>query len=98
MIARVCYPSESLTPAEAIARKRAELLEEKGSDFISYTFMLPISVAVAKVSHDGRLQDVVTLDAPEYQPANITRLFWQGWRHYRAPRLSRLMAGGTTCR
>ena len=52
LIARVCYPSESLTPAEAIARKRAELLEEKGSDFISYTFMLPISVAVAKVSHD----------------------------------------------
>ncbi|MCA8984647.1 MAG: 3'-5' exonuclease [Planctomycetaceae bacterium] len=85
LIARVCYPSESLTPAEAIARKRAELLEEKGSDFISYTFMLPISVAVAKVSHDGRLQDVVTLDAPEYQPANITRLFWQGWRHYQRP-------------
>ncbi|MBR9803805.1 3'-5' exonuclease [bacterium] len=85
LIARVCYPKETLTPAEAIARKRAELLEERGSDFIPYTFMLPISVAIAKVRSDASLEDVVLLDEPDYRPSVITANFWNGWRHYRRP-------------
>lgn len=85
LLGRVCYPEETLTPAEAVQRKRTELMEEKGSDFIPYTYMLPISVAIAKVRHDAFLEDVVTLDDPEYRPATITRLFWQGWRHYQRP-------------
>jgi len=85
LISRVCYPDDTLSPEEAIARKRAELMEERGSDFIPYTYMLPISVAVAKVSRDCHLLDVVVLDDPDFRPAVITRLFWQGWRHYHRP-------------
>ena len=85
LLSRVLYSDEQLSPAEAIARRRRELMEEKGSDFIPHTFMLPISVAIAKVASNFELVDIVVLDAPEFRPEVITRLFWQGWRHYRRP-------------
>ena len=47
--------------------------------------MLPISVAVAKVSRDYRLVDLTVLDSPEYRPHEIARLFWKGWNHYQRP-------------
>ncbi len=85
LIARVRYPTEELTAEEAIAKYRAELIEKTGKDVIPPTFMLPISVAVAKVGHDFRLGDVTVLDPPAYRPWEITRRFWQGWRHYGRP-------------
>lgn len=87
LIQRVRYPDDSLTADEAIAKYRAELVAERGDgkDFIPYTFMLPISVAIAKIGGDYRLQDLLLLDAPQYRPAVITRKFWQGWEHYRKP-------------
>ena len=85
MIARVRYPNDSLTSEEAIARYRAELLEQKGKDIIPVTFMLPISVAIGKVGPDFRLNDLTVLDAPHYRPSEITRRFWQGWMHYGCP-------------
>ncbi|GAB4138225.1 MAG: 3'-5' exonuclease [Planctomycetaceae bacterium] len=85
LISRVRYPAESLSPAEAIARYREELLDKTGKDVIPVTFMQPISVAVGKVGPDFRLQDLTVLDAPEYRPYEITRRFWQGWTHYECP-------------
>jgi hypothetical protein len=85
LIRRVRYSDTELSAAEAIARYRAELMEQKGKDVIPVTFMLPISVAVAKVRSDFRLDDLTVLDAPEYRPAEIARRFWQGWRHYGQP-------------
>ena len=87
LIARVRYPGENLSPAEAIARYRAELIERTGSDVLPPTWVLPISVAVAKVGLDFRLSDVTVLDAPDYRPSEIARRFWQGWQHYRCPTL-----------
>ncbi len=85
LIARLKYPELELSGEDAVARFRAELMAEKGSDFIPYTYMLPISVAIAKVQTDFRLVDVVVLDDPEFRPSVITNLFWQGWRAYRRP-------------
>ncbi len=85
LIARVKYPDDGLSPEEAIARFRAELIESRGTDVIPFTFMLPISVAVAKVDAGYRLLDLTVLDAPHYRPHEITRRFWQGWNHYRRP-------------
>lgn len=85
LISRVRYAGESLSPQEAIAKYRAELIETKGNDVIPVTFMLPISVAVGKVGADYRLHDVAVLDAPEYRPHEIARRFWQGWMHYERP-------------
>ena len=49
LVSRLRYPGESLEPAEAVRRYRDELMEKYESDFIPYTFQVPISVAVAKV-------------------------------------------------
>ncbi len=85
LISRVRYPNDGLSPAEAISRYRAELIEKKGNDVIPSTFMLPISVAIAKADAEYRLCDLTVLDAPDYRPAEITRRFWQGWSHYGQP-------------
>lgn len=87
LISRVRYSKEELTAAQAVQKYRAELLEQNGSDFIPSTFMLPISVAVAKVDSRFRLLDLTTLDDPDYQPYQIAKKFWQGYVHYGSPTL-----------
>jgi 3'-5' exonuclease len=87
LVAKLRYPGESLAPAEAVRRYRAELLTKFESDFIPYTFQVPISVAVGKVSADFRLSDVVVLDEPQFRPHVITENFWRGWEKYQRPTL-----------
>jgi predicted PolB exonuclease-like 3'-5' exonuclease len=87
LISRVRYPNEELAPEEAIQKYREELLEQTGKDVIPPTFMLPISVAVAKVDGGFKMLDLTTLDEPDYQPYQITRKFWQGYLHYGTPTL-----------
>lgn len=87
LVSRIRYPKEQLPGPEALARYRAELLAENGKDILPVTFMLPVSVAVAKVSRELELLDLVTLDAPKFRPSVIARLFWQGWQHYGRPTL-----------
>ena len=64
---------------------RKELLEQQNSDFIPYTFQVPVSVVIAKVSDDFRLLDLVALDEPAFRPHVITDRFWRGWEAYRRP-------------
>lgn len=87
LVSRIRYPGEDLLGPVALARYRAELLAENGKDILPVTYMLPISVAVAKVDAEFQLLDLVTLDAPEYRPAVIAKNFWQGWNHYGRPTL-----------
>src|SRR5690349_20270041 len=83
LVSRLRYPGEGLSAAEAIARYRAELMAKYESDFVPYTFQLPVSVAVAKVGADLRLIDLVTLDEPQFRPHVICENFWRGWEKYR---------------
>lgn len=85
LVQRVKYPDEELEAGPAIQRFQADLLDQKGSDVVPWTFVLPISVAIAKVDAEFRIRDLTVLDAPEYRPHEITRRFWQGWNHYRRP-------------
>jgi 3'-5' exonuclease len=85
LISKLRFPSEGLDPEEAIARYRGELLEQHGSDFIPYTFQLPISIVVAKVDPEFRLLDLVALDEPAYRPHMLTSHFWRGWEAYKRP-------------
>ncbi len=87
LISQVRYPQEGMSPDDAIARYRAELLEQNGSDFIPYTFHIPVSVVVAKVDAEFRLQDIVLLDDPTFRPHWITQKFWRGWERYQKPTL-----------
>jgi 3'-5' exonuclease len=85
LVSKLRFPSENLAPEEAIARYRGELLEQHGSDFIPYTFQLPISIVVAKIDAEFRLLDLVALDEPEYRPHMLTSHFWRGWEAYKRP-------------
>jgi len=67
--------------SEAVKAYREELMEKTKSDFIPYTFQIPISVAVAKVARDFSLLDLVVLDEPLFRPHEICSLFWRGWSH-----------------
>ena len=87
LVSRLRYPGETLAPQEAIARYRAELLADSGKDFIPYTYQLPVSLVIAKVGIDYRLTDLVALDEVQSRPAEIVRLFWEGWHKYGRPRL-----------
>ncbi len=87
LVSDLKYPGQGLMPTDAVARFRCQLMEETGRDVFPPTFVLPISIAIAKVAPDFRLLDVVTLDEPEFRPHVMTRQFWQGWRHYGRPTL-----------
>jgi 3'-5' exonuclease len=87
LVSQVRYPADGLSAGEAIARYRAELLAASGSDFIPYTYQIPVSVVVAKVGDDFRLQDVVLLDEPDFRPHLIAQKFWRGWERYEKPTL-----------
>jgi hypothetical protein len=89
LIARVRYPHDALTGPQAIRRFRDEVLAERGDgkDILPVTFMLPISVAVAKVDAQYKLLDLSVLDAPQFRPHVITKHFWTGWVKYDRPTL-----------
>lgn len=87
LVSAVRYAGEGLDPESAVARYRAELLERFDSDFVPYTWQIPVSVAVAKLDKHLRLLDVVALDEPEYRPHVITEYFWRGWLSYDKPTL-----------
>ena len=87
LVAKLRYPGESLDPAEAVRRYREELMAKHDSDFIPYTFQVPVSVVVGKVRDDFRLEDVVCLDDPQFRPHVITEHFWRGWEKYHRPTL-----------
>ncbi len=87
LVARLRYPGEAISPDEAVRRYRAELLAKYDSDFIPYSYQIPVALVVAKVTADFRLVDVVALDEPRYRPHVMTQLFWRGWQAYRQPTL-----------
>lgn len=87
LVSRIRFPGQGLPAKEATAAFRAEQLAATGKDILPPTYMLPVSVAVAKVTADYRLKDLAVLDEPQFRPHVITRGFWQGWRHYGRPTL-----------
>ena len=86
LVSKVHYAG-SVPPEESIQKYREELLKQNNSDFIPYTFQIPISVAVAKVAADFSLIDLVILDEPTFRPHEICSKFWRGWQAYNKPTL-----------
>src|SRR4051794_6575606 len=82
LVSRLRYPKEGLSSVDAVRRYRDELLAKYESDFIPYTFQIPVSAAIAKVRADYRLIDLVVLDEPRFRPHIIAEHFWRGWEKY----------------
>ncbi|MDD3587586.1 MAG: 3'-5' exonuclease [Thermoguttaceae bacterium] len=85
LIAQIRHQGEDIDPADALAQYRNELLETKGTDFVPYTFQVPISLALAKVAEDYSLRDLKCLKVEEGGPAAICEKFWNGWMYYQKP-------------
>jgi predicted PolB exonuclease-like 3'-5' exonuclease len=85
LISKVRYPGEGYSATKAIEVYCGERMEQFGTEFIPYTYHIPVSVAIIKLTIDFRIQDIVTLDSPHFRPHIITKHFWDGWRAYRMP-------------
>lgn len=85
LVSKVLYPGEGLSPEKAIERERQERLEASGgtSDFIAVSFHVPVAIGIARVGSDLRLQELAALDAPRYDPREMTSLFWRGVQVYK---------------
>ena len=87
LVSKCRYAGLGLSAEDAIARYRSELMDKYESDFIPYTYQVPISAAVATVSGEYRLLDLVVLDEPQFRPHVITDQFWRGWEKHHQPTL-----------
>jgi len=87
LVSKLRYPGQKLSAADAVRRYRDELIAKYETDFIPYTFQVPVSVIVAKVAADFSLIDIVALDEPQFRAHVITENFWRGWEAYRRPTL-----------
>lgn len=87
LVSKIRFPGEMLGPQQAIRRYRDELLEKNGTDFVPYSYQVPVSVVVGKVTSDLRLIDLVALDEPQFRPHVLTEKFWRGWEMYHRPTL-----------
>lgn len=87
LIAQIRHPGENIEPSEALRLYRNELIEKKGTDFIPYTFQLPISLALMKVRYDYSLNDLIVLKTEDGGPKQICERFWKGWTYYQNPTL-----------
>ena len=86
LIAKVHFGGK-VTPEESVRKYRDELLAQNNSDFIPYTFQIPVSVVIAKIAKDFSLMDIVVLDDPAFHPHKICSDFWKGWLAYNRPTL-----------
>ena len=87
LVSKLRYPGQGLSAADAVRRYRDELIAKYETDFIPYTFQVPVSVVVAKVAADFSLIDIVALDEPQFRSHIITENFWRGWEVYKRPTL-----------
>lgn len=85
LIAKVRYPEEGLSGDQALQRYQAELMEQRGTTFVPFTYQIPATVVIAKVSAKFELLDLVSLDEPEFRSHVMTAHFWKGWEVYRRP-------------
>jgi predicted PolB exonuclease-like 3'-5' exonuclease len=84
LLGKVKYGSEEMAPEEAVRRAQDEAREQSrvGSDFIPFTFQVPIAVCVIRVGADFGLQQITPLGAPGFKPSDIVSQFWNGVGSY----------------
>jgi hypothetical protein len=87
LVSKLRYPGQQLAADQAVRQYREELLEQQGTDFIPYTYQLPVSLVIGKVSDDLELLDLIALDEPAFRPHVIVEHFWRGWEGYQKPTL-----------
>ena len=87
LISKIVYPGKDYSPKKAVEEYGKERLEKTGSEFIPYTYHIPVAISIVKIAGDYSVMDIVCLDQDEYRPHVITKNFWEGWSHYNKPTL-----------
>jgi 3'-5' exonuclease len=87
LVSKLRFPGQGLSAADAVKKYRDELMTKYETDFIPYTFQVPVSVVVAKVTAQFELIDIVALDEPQFRSHIIAEHFWRGWEVYKRPTL-----------
>jgi predicted PolB exonuclease-like 3'-5' exonuclease len=89
LLGKVKYPDENLSEEKAIERAQKEARDRSttGSDFLPVTFQYPVAVCILRVRKDFTLQRITCLDAPQFRPAEIVKLFWEGMARLSKARL-----------
>jgi 3'-5' exonuclease len=84
LLAEVKYPGQGLSPEEAIEKAQAEARDNSynGSDFLPYTFQVPVGICVLRCGANFELQHIKCLDAPQFRPKDIVKQFWLGLSFY----------------
>ena len=85
LIPRVRHPDGDVSPEEALRLFRDEQMEKKGSDFIPFTFQVPISLVIAAVGADYAVSEFKCLKWEDGGPKKIAEDFWNTWRNYGQP-------------
>ena len=80
LIRRVKYSDQDMDDVSAVRRYQEEILNNSGGTtfFIPATFQYPVSICIAKVKEDFTIDELVSLDEPQFRPSEMTRLFWLG--------------------
>ncbi len=79
LIKKVKYPGLDIDEKDAVDKFQEEILtnSDGATLFIPVTFQYPVSICVAQVREDFSLVDISLLDAPEYRPSEMVRIFWE---------------------
>lgn len=85
LIARVRHPLGEVTPEEALRIFQAEQLEKRGSDFIPFTYQVPVSLVIFRLAPDFSLTEVKVLRWEDGGPKKIAEEFWTYWQNVGCP-------------
>lgn len=88
LVRTVYAPGEAMSDDEAYERVRAQLVAEKGSDFLPPAFHVPIVIVVGSVSSDWELTGVEQIGGSEASEEEMVRGFWGRVEQFRGTLVS----------
>ncbi|MDP7035339.1 MAG: 3'-5' exonuclease [Planctomycetota bacterium] len=79
LLSRTEFAGQDLSPEEALSKEQENRLEASGgrSDFISVGYHVPVSICLAAADKDFRLRKLKALGAPDHDPIQMVREFWE---------------------
>lgn len=83
-------PDEQLfarVKGNTVGEWQTEQLDHDRSAFVPATFQYPVSIVVASLGDDWKLQRVSALDAPKYRRDEMVRTFWCRWKERKCPKI-----------
>lgn len=88
LVKAVYAPREAMSEEDTYEHVRAQLLAEKGSDFLPPPFHVPIVIVVGNVTSDWDLTSVEQIGGSEASEEGMVRAFWERVEQFRGTLVS----------